>query len=512
MSREHTRNRVYDRDIDILQERRKIAGQYLKFEDMEFFQTEDQYIDAMCTFYLDVIGGIKKLMKYPKMSEENGISKIFSKRHGALESLKKISEERNGEPFGMTKFYDEEDLTENERHVANLLFSMHGLGISPEDTSLSGQEIIHAIHSLNGGSMKDLRKMLTKNSRMEEKNILYVDDRDGGRRSFFNRYTRGPATVESNRYLLSEYSFLKMCGDMEGAEHYKPLDFKRSPGLLFDPDKQNESSLVKMETDVYLEDVELPPRIRKQVGSIAVLYDNKEKYYEDWGMDALREGRGLTLLFTGPPGTGKSMTAKAIANAVDLEVYQLAFDKMVNCYYGNTEKNVQKVFDDINEKKAVLIIDEVDGILTKRGFNSSVSSVENRIVDIFLKELEKHDGLIILTSNFAKNMDRALIRRIDIKIEFPMPDAEARKVIWEKHIPDGLPLGTSVDLEELATRYEMSGGQIRNAVMNAAREAFVDGKQTVGKEYFIQAIKDELDQGAMNYSLDESDEDIGGYL
>jgi len=270
-----------------------------------------------------------------------------------------------------------------------------------------------------------------------------------------------------------------------------------------------------VKTDITLSDVVLPDEIKESVGAIMTEKKYEEKFYDEWDMQSVvGNRRGLNVLFSGPPGTGKTMTAKALSNHLDQELYIIRFEELVNVWYGQTEKNVKKLFEKLDENGGIILLDEADAILKKRSSNrGGTNATENRIVNIFLQGMEDHSGIVVMTTNLAVNMDGALNRRIDIKVEFPVPDAEARERIWMYHLPDKLPLGDDVDLKELAERYEFTGGSIRNAAFNAARNALHAERDVVTKEDFKAAImKEKEGEKAMKYSLqDDGDEMLKGY-
>lgn len=155
--------------------------------------------------------------------------------------------------------------------------------------------------------------------------------------------------------------------------------------------------------------------------------------------------------------------------------------------------------------------------MLNRRFSSeggAADSSENRIVDIFLRELsEGHESIVVLTSNFSKNIDKAVNRRLDLSLKLPFPDEKARKKIWQTHIPEKLPIDDEVDFDRLAEKFEITGGQIKNAVINAARKAISVGKEKVCQKHFEYGAKLEMDS-AMEYSLHDesrSDEKRMGY-
>jgi SpoVK/Ycf46/Vps4 family AAA+-type ATPase len=265
---------------------------------------------------------------------------------------------------------------------------------------------------------------------------------------------------------------------------------------------------------VSLDDVILPKSTRKKVEE-AILF-LKRGGLEVKGFGNLYEHRGFCILFSGPSGTGKTLTAKAIAYELGKPLYCLNYSKIENMWLGNTEKNLRRVFEIAQRKSCVLFFDEVDYLLTSRG---SVTDREyeggggsrylNREVNIILQELDKFDGIAIFSTNLSLNLDRALERRIQMKILFENPDVNARKELWTKHLkclPKNVRLAKDVDVNKLAIEFEINGGQIRNIVYSAFRKAFIrrkrEGRIRLTLEELEEATKEELNaKSAMNYAF-----------
>jgi len=198
--------------------------------------------------------------------------------------------------------------------------------------------------------------------------------------------------------------------------------------------------------------------------------------YDNWGFgDRLSLGKGLSVLFAGPSGTGKTMAAEIIAGELGLDVYKIDLSTVVSKYIGETEKNLSRIFTEATTSNAILFFDEADALFGKR---SEVRDAHDRYANIeinyLLQKMEEYDGIVILATNFRKNMDEAFVRRIQSTIEFPFPDAEDRLRIWQGVWPENTPRA-DLDLECMASRFQITGGNIRNIALSAAFLAAEDG-------------------------------------
>ena len=214
-----------------------------------------------------------------------------------------------------------------------------------------------------------------------------------------------------------------------------------------------------------LRDVILTDPMREKITKFIWFGQKKDKI--NWDI----KGLGLmssTALFYGPPGTGKTLLAEAIAGELKTELVKVRYDQIVNCYYGESEKNIKKVFDQNRYDKNVLLFDECDALLTQRNSGSSVSAAENRIINILLQELEQYPGTVIFTTNRATELDPALERRIMLKLEINRPERKERENIWQTLTAKRIPLDKNIDWEAISS-IGLSGGEIKNALLNLAK-------------------------------------------
>jgi hypothetical protein len=205
--------------------------------------------------------------------------------------------------------------------------------------------------------------------------------------------------------------------------------------------------------------VELLARIRE-----------RRRVYEDWGFaDKVGKGLGVSALFSGPPGTGKTMGAGLVARALNTELYQVDLSKIVSKWIGETEKNLAALFDAAEAGHAVLLFDEADALFGKRTeVRSSNDRYANQEVNFLLQRLETYAGVCVLTTNHETAIDEAFRRRLSVHVRFPMPEADERQKLWQAMIPTNAPTAGDLRLNDLATVYVMSGGYIKNAVLRAA--------------------------------------------
>ncbi len=208
---------------------------------------------------------------------------------------------------------------------------------------------------------------------------------------------------------------------------------------------------------------------------------NQAKYrhvvYGEWGFGRrLSLGKGLNVLFSGLPGTGKTMAAEVIANELQLDLYKIDLSQIVSKYIGETEKNLERIFAAATRSNAILLFDEADALFGKR---SEVQDAHDRYANIeigyLLQKMEEYEGIAILTTNLRSNMDDAFVRRLRFVIDFPLPDEQERLCIWEQILPDQTPCSPDLDFKVMARRFEISGANIRNIALAAAFLAASDG-------------------------------------
>jgi hypothetical protein len=226
------------------------------------------------------------------------------------------------------------------------------------------------------------------------------------------------------------------------------------------------------------DDLVLPADRLSQLGELVARARHRDLVLDEWGMGRAAKGRGLTGLFAGESGTGKTLSAEIIAGALGLDLYVIDLSTVIDKYVGETEKNLERIFTEADRVNGVLLFDEADAIFGKR---SEVRDAHDRYANVevayLLQRMERFDGLALLTTNLRSNVDEAFTRRLDVIIDFPFPDDEDRRRLWELNVRRGVPLSDDLDLPFLAGAFRLAGGNIRNIVFTAAYLAADDGRR-----------------------------------
>lgn len=238
------------------------------------------------------------------------------------------------------------------------------------------------------------------------------------------------------------------------------------------------------------EDLILPEQPKNTLREIAIQVKHRTRVYETWGFAAKSpRGLGISALFTGESGTGKTMAAEVLANELCLDLFHIDLSQVVSKYIGETEKNLRRIFDAAEEGGAILLFDEADALFGRR---SEVKDSHDRYANIeisyLLQRMEAYRGLAILTTNMKGAMDQAFLRRIRFIVSFPFPDASLRAEIWKRIFPQAAPT-MGLDAVKLA-QLNMAGGNIRNIALCAAFMAAHKG-QPVQMKHVLSAARNE---------------------
>ncbi len=240
-------------------------------------------------------------------------------------------------------------------------------------------------------------------------------------------------------------------------------------------------------------EIVLPDDVKSHLREFASAIRRRDQVYDRWGFDRRRPlGRGLNALFAGPSGTGKTMAAEIIAGELALPLLKIDLSAVVSKYVGETEKHLRSLFAEAERANAILFFDEADALFGKR---SEVRDAHDRYANIevayLLQALEEHAGVTILATNLYGNLDDAFVRRMHFVVHFPFPDEAMRRGIWEVIFPEQAPLADDVDRAELARRFRVTGGHIRNIALGAAFLAAEDG-QVIRMGHLLQAARREF--------------------
>jgi hypothetical protein len=220
-------------------------------------------------------------------------------------------------------------------------------------------------------------------------------------------------------------------------------------------------------------DLVLAPATFEQIKDIVSSIRLRHQVFSGWGFNKrLVSGTGMVILFSGAAGTGKTMTAGIMARDLGLDLYKIDLSGVVSKYIGETEKNLDRIFQAARSANAILFFDEADALFGKR---SEVRDAHDRYANIevayLLQKMEEHDGVVIMATNLSKNLDEAFARRMQYIVEFPLPNARAREKLWRGMFPPQAPLADDVDFPFLADQFSLAGGDIRNVVLSAAFSA-----------------------------------------
>ena len=245
------------------------------------------------------------------------------------------------------------------------------------------------------------------------------------------------------------------------------------------------------------DDVILPSATRHALETALAQVKQHDLIFKDWGLgERHSSGLGLAFNFAGPSGTGKTICAEAIARALGRQLLVVRYAELESMWMGETSKNVAAVFRTAREEHAVLLFDEADAIAGRRSTSveSGSQRESNSVVNVLLQELERYTGVVIFATNLAANFDPAFERRIRTHILFELPGEAERVRIWQVQLhPHRTPLGSDVDFHELARRYEVSGGDIQNAVLKAAlaaaAEPITDAAKKIHQSHFLAGME-----------------------
>ena len=248
----------------------------------------------------------------------------------------------------------------------------------------------------------------------------------------------------------------------------------------------------RLTTNRRLSDLCLPAEHHRKLTNVCAMLKKRDKVMDAWGFsEKYSYGNGISLLFYGAPGTGKTMAAQAIAGELGMPLYRVDLSQLISKYIGETQKNIGKVFEQAGQLKGILLFDEADALFAKRNeVNDAQDKYSNAETAYLLQRIEEWDGICILATNLLQNFDEAFRRRITYMLNFPMPDEEVRERLWQKVFPKQASVSEDMDTGVLAENFELSGAAIRNAALQGAYLAAVE-ETDIGMKHVLGGIANE---------------------
>lgn len=249
-----------------------------------------------------------------------------------------------------------------------------------------------------------------------------------------------------------------------------------------------------IETELEWRDLVLKEKTLEEIREVETWLEFNETLMNDWNMSG-KIKPGYTVLFHGPPGTGKTMTACLLGKYTRRDVFRIDLSTVVSKYIGETEKNLSRLFDKARNKEWILFFDEADSIFGKRtNVRDAHDKYANQEVSYLLQRIEFHPGLVILASNMKSNIDSAFTRRFNSIIEFEKPGVQERLRLWKNYLPEAARLAEDIWLDEVARKYDLTGANIVNAIQYSSLQTLRKKLNTINKEDFIKGIKKEYEK------------------
>jgi len=241
----------------------------------------------------------------------------------------------------------------------------------------------------------------------------------------------------------------------------------------------------------------LPDDVVDVLRDMIAMVRERAQILERWGYQRhLGISRGVAAMFSGEPGTGKTMAASVVASELGLELVRIDLSAVVSKYVGETEKNLAKIFDEAQDAHAMLLFDEADSLFGKRTeLRTAQDRFANLEINYILQRMESFDGVSVLTTNAEAAIDPALQRRLNFRIRFPEPEVDEREQLWRRLLPPQAGLHDGVDFHALAERFDMTGGYIKNAVVRAAVIAARAGRGLTAEDLWTGAHHEYVEMG-----------------
>ena len=361
------------------------------------------------------------------------------------------------------------ELDEDEKLLLIILL-YQSLGLNDSYAGSEGKALL-ALISDSENEIIAKRSLLYKESKLRNNDLIEVEKAWEGQ------------NILDAEYFLSEEMIRRLLDDLN-------REVKKKENVS--PAENDSQTLYKVKPKFSFDDVIISDE-KKETIKVALSQEiNHKLISETWGFGKkIPYGTALTMLFSGHPGTGKTMMAEAIAHTLKRDLLIANYAQIQNFYVGETEKRIVATFKKARKENGVLLWDEADAMFYSR--DSANHSWENRDINVILQEMEKFSGVVILTTNRKIALDKALDRRISVKVNFEIPTARERKKIWQTLMPKKAPLSEKIDFEYLAENYELTGGMIKNALLHAARYAAYQKAKNITMEYLTQGIKMQKD-------------------
>lgn len=388
--------------------------------------------------------------------------KLAGNNEQARELEARIGERKKGRELAFDSLVRELGLDEVEESIVLILLSYD---LDPEEDAF-GKDVLDKVAKLFDIDPLEARKYFYGSGRLLSNDVVTIEE-DGN-------------TTMSSIYSLNEWVIRRILGQNDGAwdtfvveeERYEPVERRNEIFRIIEP-------------AVSLKDVVMNENTKEKINEALSQIKYYKRIFEDWGAQE-RFTKSLNFLFYGPPGTGKTYTAEALAKEMGKNLYMVNYPKLISMWLGNTEKNVERAFKEAKENDAVLLFDEADAMLRDRSFMFYNGLYES--VNVLLSELDRFDGVVIFTTNQATLLDKALDRRVSLKVPFELPGEKEREALWRIYLPKSLP--TDVDPKELAKSFNLTGAQIKNVIISAMRKGAPNNFVTM--EEFTKACKEEL--------------------
>lgn len=275
---------------------------------------------------------------------------------------------------------------------------------------------------------------------------------------------------------------------------YKSLDIPRNYCSPMEPTTTDPPTKpIEKKTIVEFDSVIISDDKRKQIMEALEQHHQQDLIFDTWGFgETIEKGRGVIILFYGPPGTGKTLTAQAIAHQLGYKLNIIATADIESSVPGEPERKIREHFKEAKGKKTILLFDECDSLIYSR---KNVGPVLAAQINELLSSIERFDGVVLFTTNRLGVLDEAVNRRIALKLEFEMPTAAERVLIWKRMFPKKAPLASNIDWDKLAS-IEITGGYIKNTVLRAARMAAAEkidnAKKKIKMSHLVEALKQEV--------------------